>query len=140
MRNQRILLAAASSLIVLAACSSDDTTTTDTSDTSDSVAVATNDVPATAGDAGASVGAASVGLKNSRFDPTEIEIAAGESVSFTNNDPFNHTVTSKDDSTIEYASGNLGEGETFVQSYGEAGSFAFFCEIHPTMRGTVIVS
>ena len=138
MRHTRILLAATASLLLITACSSDDPSATDTTPapTEATADAATTDPPAADDAAGAG---AQVGLKASRFDPTVVEVAVGESVTFTNNDPFNHTITSKDDSPIEYDSGNLGDGETFEQTYDEAGTYAFFCKIHPTMRGTVTV-
>lgn len=83
---------------------------------------------------------ASVGLKDSRFDPKDIEISAGDTVTFTNNDPFDHTVTSAADSAIEYNSGEIGQDATFEQTFDTAGTYDFFCLIHPTMRGAITVS
>lgn len=141
MRNQHIFLTATASLLLITACSSDDAGSSDSA-TVGSVAETTADAPSTDAPAsdGAFVGAALVNITNSRFDPTEVEIEVGESVSFRNNDGFNHTITSKDDSPFAYDSGNLGESATYVQAYGEPGTFNFFCQIHPTMRGTVTVN
>ncbi len=140
MRNNNIFLAATASILLFSACGSDDTSSSDTSPaetaTADSVAETSTDDTASDAPAG---GGALVGIKDSRYDPTDISIAAGESVTFTNNDGYDHTVTSKDDSPIEYNSDTFGEGETFEQTYDEAGSYSFFCKIHPTMRGTVTV-
>ena len=83
---------------------------------------------------------ASVGLKDSRFDPTEIEITAGDTVTFTNNDPYDHTITSATDSSIEFDSGEISQDATFEQTFDTAGTYAYFCQIHPTMRGTITVS
>lgn len=149
MRKNNIFLAATASILLFSACSSDDTSSVDTAsvdtasvdsvaDTADTAVADSAGSDDAASDAPASNGAA-IGIKDSRYDPTDIEIAVGESVTFTNNDGYDHTVTSKDDSTIEYDSGKFGEGETFEQTYDEAGSYSFFCEIHPTMRGTVTV-
>ena len=67
-------------------------------------------------------------------------MSLGDTVTFTNSDAFAHTVTSKKDQAFEFASGKFKDGETFDLTFDEAGTFAYFCEIHPTMRATVIVS
>lgn len=84
-------------------------------------------------------GAAAVSIERSRYAPEEIEVAVGAEVTFENLDPFAHTVTSASGSSLDYDSGDLGEGDTFVQRFDEAGSYDYFCEIHPTMRATVVV-
>ncbi len=66
-------------------------------------------------------------------------IGAGGSVTFENTDPFAHTVTAKDESTQSFASGPLAQDGEFVVTFAEPGSYAYFCEIHPTMRASVVV-
>ncbi len=78
-------------------------------------------------------------IKDSRYDPTDIDVAVGDTVTFKNNDAFAHTVTSKEGQELEFASGNFTD-EAFEFTFEEAGSFAYFCEIHPTMKATVNVS
>ena len=58
-------------------------------------------------------------------------------ITWTNDDGFAHTVTADDDS---FDSGNLDGGATFEQTFDEAGEFAYHCNIHPQMTGTVSVS
>lgn len=88
---------------------------------------------------GASTDSASVTIERSRFEPTEVAIGAGGTVEFTNLDPFDHTVTAADASPVEFDSGPFGQDETFTQQFDEAGSYDYFCAIHPTMRATVTV-
>lgn len=117
---------------MLGACGGDDDTSTNADDTTSS----------TSSSDGTEAGASSDGsvqIERSRFDPLEVTIAAGGSVEFVNNDPFDHTVTSAKDSSPSYDSGPFGQDETFTQTYDEAGSYDYFCQIHPTMRATVIV-
>ncbi len=83
---------------------------------------------------------ATVGIKQSRFDPTDVTIAVGGTVQFTNNDPFAHTVTAKEDQIVSFDSGDIGQNATFDVTFDEAGTFSYFCEIHPTMRATVTVA
>jgi len=76
-----------------------------------------------------------VTIEQSRFAPESVAVAAGAGVTFENLDPYAHTVTSD-----AFDSGQLGEGETFETTFDEAGTYEYFCEVHPTMRGEVVVS
>jgi len=144
MLKTRFLATFAFSLLAVTACGSDDATPSDSMTPADApmTTAAPGDSGAsadseTADDSGAS---ASVGLKDSRYDPTDIEVSVGETVTFTNNDPYDHTITSAEDSTVEFDSGEISQDVTFEQSFDTAGSYNFFCQIHPTMRGTITVS
>jgi len=132
MLKTRVLATIAVSLLAVTACGSDAATS------SDSMSPA--DTPMATDGADTSGGAATVGLRDSRYDPTDIEIAAGDTVTFTNNDPYDHTITSAEDAGIEFDSGEIGQDVTFEQTFDAAGTYDFFCEIHPTMRGTITVS
>lgn len=71
------------------------------------------------------------------FSPEELTIAAGSTVTWVNQDPsLPHTATSDDE---VFDSGSLTEGGEFSFTFDEAGTFAYFCEVHPTMRGTIVV-
>ena len=71
------------------------------------------------------------------FAPEELTIAAGSAVTWVSLDPdLPHTATSDDD---VFDSGNLTEGQDFSFTFDEAGTFAYFCSVHPTMRGTIVV-
>jgi plastocyanin len=71
------------------------------------------------------------------FIPPTVEIAAGGTVEWTNNDSESHTATASDGT---FDSGILAPGATFTQSFDTAGTFPFFCQIHPEMQGTITVS
>jgi plastocyanin len=130
MLTTRLLIAATTiSVLSLSACGSDGGTTSDDPSSN----------PATDAGDSASPSTAMVDLTNSRFDPSDVVIAAGDIVTFTNNDPYAHTVTSADDSAIEFDSGEIGQAVQFEQTFDVAGTYDFFCRIHPTMRGTVTV-
>jgi plastocyanin len=71
------------------------------------------------------------------FAPEELTIAAGSAVTWVNMDPsLPHTATSDDE---VFDSGNLTEGDEFSFTFEEAGTFSYFCQVHPTMRGTIVV-
>lgn len=70
------------------------------------------------------------------FAPTPIEVPVGTAVTWTNLDPTAHTVSASDDS---FDSGTLESDARFETTFERPGTFAYFCQIHPTMRGTVRV-
>lgn len=80
---------------------------------------------------------AAVSIVGFAFQPGSLEVAAGTTVTWTNDDPAPHTVTAADGS---FDSGTLASGATFSQVFDQAGTFAYACAIHPTMTGTIIVS
>ena len=80
---------------------------------------------------------ASVGMADRAFRPPSVTIAPGGSVTWTNDDDRPHTVTSTSGS---FDSGTMAEGATWVQTFPEAGTFAYLCAIHPEMTGEVVVA
>lgn len=70
------------------------------------------------------------------FAPTPLEVPAGTSVTWTNLDPTAHTVSASDGS---FDSGTLGSDARFETTFERPGTFAYLCQIHPTMRGVVRV-
>ena len=125
MRLNRTALVAGTLLAgtLLVACGDDDDTATDTG------AEPTEETTE----------AAAVTIERSRFEPDELTVSAGTEVTWENLDAFAHTVTSDEESTLAFDSGELAQGDTFSQTFDEAGTFEYFCEIHPTMRSTVVV-
>ena len=78
-----------------------------------------------------------VEIQDFAFGPPHIEVAVGDTVTWTEGaDPDPHTATA-DDGTFD--SGVLEEGDTFDFTFEEAGEFSYFCEIHPEMLGLVTV-
>src|SRR5207248_3884904 len=78
-----------------------------------------------------------VNIQNFSFQPQSVTINAGESVTWTQRDMnTQHTVTADDNS---FSSSNLSTGATYAHSFGQAGTFSYHCNIHPSMTGTVTV-
>jgi plastocyanin len=74
--------------------------------------------------------------KSYRFDPQTIEIDAGETVTWTNNDNFTHTV--KIDGRGDH---KVGRGESVSITFDKPGTFHYVCTLHShDMHGTVIVT
>ncbi len=99
-----------------------------------------NAAAASASDAAAAVSASttSVDIKDFAYSPNPIEIAVGDSVTWTNSDTVPHTATARDRALLQ--SGTIAAGESFTQTFDEAGTIEYFCEFHAGMKGTVVVS
>jgi plastocyanin len=79
---------------------------------------------------------ADVSIQNFAFSPATITITAGTTVTWTNNDSTAHTITSD---TGAFDSGNIANGKTYTHTFSQAGTFAYHCAIHSSMKATVIV-
>ncbi len=77
----------------------------------------------------------SVSIAGSLFSPSSITVNVGSSVTWANIDAVTHTVTADDQS---FNSGLMKKATSWSRSFATAGTFAYFCEIHPEMVGTVI--
>lgn len=76
------------------------------------------------------------------FDPATVTITVGDTVTWTNVGEVAHTTTSGSSPNPDgiWDSGTLEPGESFSRTFNEAGTFSYFCTIHPTlMSGRVIV-
>jgi plastocyanin len=91
--------------------------------------------PSAAGDAAAADGAEIV-ISGFAFSE-DITVPAGTTVVVRNDDSAPHTFTADDGS---FDSGNIDGGATFEMTFTEAGTFAFHCNVHPAMTGTITVT
>ena len=80
---------------------------------------------------------ASVHLAGARFAPSSVTVAVGATVTWLNDDGAKHTVTADDAS---FDSGTLNSGASFVHTFMAAGTYAYGCDFHGNMRGTIIVT
>ena len=80
-----------------------------------------------------------VDQKNLKFVPNTVTINVGDSIRFTNGDPFTHDVTviSPDGSSSD--KGLQHHGKDNVVVFSKAGTFSIVCKMHPNMKATVIV-
>ena len=96
--------------------------------------------PAATSPAAPGAGGTSVSYKGFQVDPKSIEITAGQVVTWTNSDSSAHTVTagtpgSKSGAFDQKLAAN---GSTKV-TFDRAGTFDYFCELHTTMVGRIVV-
>jgi len=81
-------------------------------------------------------GEASINISGFKFDPANITVKVGTTVTWTNQDSAAHTITADDRS---WTSDNLNQGATYSHTFDQAGTFTYKCSIHPSMVGTIIV-
>jgi plastocyanin len=79
-----------------------------------------------------------VAIDNFAFGPATLTVPRGTTVTWTNKDDDPHTVVSDSDPKL-FKSGALDTDDTFTFTFNDAGTFKYFCTIHPRMQGTVIV-
>jgi plastocyanin len=77
-----------------------------------------------------------VSIKEFAFSPAALTVEAGSTVTFTNNDGVEHTVTAKDKS---FDSGLIKKGETATITFSKAGEYAIYCKPHTFMTAKIIV-
>src|SRR5919202_5187903 len=84
------------------------------------------------------------------YDPNPVKVKVGDTLTWTNDDSQAHTITSGTDSSDP----NMGKAfdsspglatllstdQTFSHKFNTAGEFPYFCQLHPTMVGKVVVS
>lgn len=81
-----------------------------------------------------------VTIQNYAFSPKAITVKVGTKVTWTNQDGVEHTVTTQDGAPAKIDSGLFGKGKSFSFTFDKAGAYEYYCEPHPYMKGTVIVT
>jgi plastocyanin len=79
-----------------------------------------------------------VKIDNFSFGPVTLTVTTGTTVTWTNRDDIPHTVVSTDDPKT-FKSKVLDTDEKFSFTFSKAGTYPYFCSIHPKMTGKVIV-
>ena len=77
-----------------------------------------------------------VKIDNFTFGPPELTVNAGTTITWTNRDDIPHTVVSTDK---VFKSKVLDTDERFSFTFTTPGTVTYFCSIHPTMTGKVVV-
>jgi plastocyanin len=94
----------------------------------ESPSVKANDQPSAA--------SAEVKIDNFSFGPQTVTIAVGATVTWTNRDDIPHTVVSTDG---VFKSKVRDTDEKFSYTFTKAGTYPYYCSVHPKMTGTVVV-
>ena len=70
------------------------------------------------------------------YEPSQVKVSPGSTVRWVNEDRAEHTVTSEGG---PLRSRVFGEGGSFEYTFERSGEFGYFCEVHPFMKGIVVV-
>ena len=124
------------------ACSKDSTTSTGSTPSSTSAASTTS---ATAsGPAGPKLPTptlpGAVSIVDFEFSPASQTVKVGEKVTWTNEDPTAHFVKADDGAGVDFSSGDMDSKKTFSFTFDKAGTYKYHCNIHTSMKGTIVVS
>jgi plastocyanin len=78
-----------------------------------------------------------VTIKNFAFAPSSSSVHVGDTITWTNQDQAPHTATASDGS---FDTGAINQHKSGSHTFTKAGTFAYTCSIHPSMKGTVTVA
>ena len=85
---------------------------------------------------GGAAGSTEVEIVDFAFEPADLTVKVGDTVTWTNTGDAPHTVKWDDD---EPESEQLQNGATYERTFDSAGTFAYACGIHSAMTGTITV-
>jgi plastocyanin len=77
-----------------------------------------------------------IGIDNFQFTPSHLTAAKGTTVTWTNNDDVPHLVL---DTKNKFRSEVLDTGKKFSVKLSSAGTFDYFCALHPKMTGKITI-
>jgi plastocyanin len=77
-----------------------------------------------------------VTIDNFSFSPKELTVAVGTTIKFVNHDDIPHTVV---ETNKIFRSKALDTDDSYSYTFATAGSFDYFCSLHPHMVGKIIV-
>jgi plastocyanin len=123
------------SVVLLSACGgggSDDSSSAGQTETAGSTE-STESEPAPSGEAAR---AEKVEIVDFAYEPDPVVIQVGGKVTWLNQDSAPHTATADDGS---FDTGTLEQGKLKSATFKQAGTYTYFCEVHPFMHGTVEV-
>jgi plastocyanin len=79
---------------------------------------------------------ATIHIKDFKYRPSALTVHVGDRVTFINEDDEAHTVTADDKS---FDSEGLDTAGTWQHVFMKPGTYHYFCELHPYMKGTIVV-
>lgn len=77
-----------------------------------------------------------VSINRFAFAPAELTVEPGDTVVWTNDDPFLHTTAADSEA---WSSPELARGQRFVLALTRPGRYPYHCAAHPVMRGLLVV-
>jgi plastocyanin len=120
--------------LALAACGSD--SSSDSTATEATTEASTESSESSTAPSGEAQRSEKVQIVEFTYDPDPVVVQTGGKVIWQNEDTAPHTATADDGS---FDTGTLERGKLKSETFKQAGTYPYFCEIHPTMHGTVEV-
>lgn len=118
----------------LSACGGgDDSDTSTVTESAESSTEESANAPAPSGEAPR---AEKVEIADFAYDPDPVTVQVGGKVTWLNQDSAPHTATAEDGS---FDTGTLEEGKLKSETFKQAGTYEYICQIHPDMHGVVEV-
>ena len=78
----------------------------------------------------------SVSIAGMTYQQASVTVSVGTTVEWSNKDTVAHTVTATDKS---FASAKMPPGTSYSHTFTKPGTYAYYCTLHPSMKGVVIV-
>ena len=89
-------------------------------------------------------GTVTVSIQNFAFIPASITVPSGTTVTWTNQDPTDHTIVNDARGSVAqgaiFSSNSLPKGASYSFKFDNPGTYPYLCTVHPSMKGTVIVT
>lgn len=139
----RTIAAMTALLVLLTGCGGGgDEGVADQTPAADATDSASPDAGDSADDGDATSAEDAVLVQGFRFEPESLEVSAGATVTWTNEDDIQHTATA---GTPDAPSGAFdvaldGVGATGTHTFDTPGAYAYFCEVHNSMLGEIVVT
>jgi plastocyanin len=76
-----------------------------------------------------------VTIEGVKYDPPTVTVKQGDSVTWTNKDPYPHTVTAPG----AFDSKEIGADRKWTYVARKPGRYDYICTLHPNMKGTLVV-
>ena len=80
-----------------------------------------------------------VDMRNIRFEPADVVVRRGGTITWVNRDPLAHTVTKASGPGPRFDSGTVPGGGTYRRTFTTPGVIRYVCTIHPNHAGTITV-
>ena len=125
---------AISASVALAACSG--TASPTAAPPSPAASIAAPSLAASPAASQAPAASNAITIQNFAFAPASLTVKSGTTVTWTNSDAPSHSVK-WDDGTI--GSATLATGATYTRTFATPGTYTYFCGIHSSMKGTIVV-
>jgi plastocyanin len=84
-------------------------------------------------------GHVTVPISGYAFHPAKLVVAPGTKVTFANHDQTAHTATAAGSGASGFDSGTIKPGASATVTFRKAGTYAYICQFHAFMHGTVVV-